>query len=504
MRDRSNLELVKLHCFVQATRDSGYKSAGYALAELVDNALEAGADKIDIDFCGRRLGRTERVDSIAVTDDGCGMSPETLQLALQFGGTTRFNSRSGRGRFGMGLPNSSLSQAKKVDVITWQHRSCAWQSSLDVDDVIRGTAKGVPKPTAVSYSAKSKSGTIVKLSNCDRFQYHSIGEACSRLQVELGRLFRDPLFNGITLRLNGHRVAPCDPLFLRGKDIRARANPYGPPLKYSIRVEAKSIVSEITVTFALLPLGRWHNLSNEEKNRIGVSKGAGVSIMRAGREIDHGWYFMGSKRKENYDDWWRCEVRFDPDLDEMFGVTHTKQGIRPSESLEELLTPDLERIARNLNSIVRKHYAQIKAQGKSARALMNVSKKDHLLEPPSNTQLSNSRNRKSERIRLRSGLGGLKYKVRTTQTVDQEFYQFARSGNEVVIILNELHPFYSQVYKPIMDSHCEGRQTHVIEHVRALLAAAARAEICAGPPSDREIIHRFRRTWSNALMAFLS
>ncbi len=28
------------------------------------------------------------------------------------------------------------------------------------------------------------------------------------------------------------------------------------------------------------------------------------------RESDYGWFFMGPKRKENYDDWWRCEVAF--------------------------------------------------------------------------------------------------------------------------------------------------------------------------------------------------
>ena len=57
-------------------------------------------------------------------------------------------------------------------------------------------------------------------------------------------------------------------------------------------------------------MSKWYSLSNEEKNARGIAKNAGVSIVRAGREIDCGWFFMGQKRKENYDDWWRCEVRF--------------------------------------------------------------------------------------------------------------------------------------------------------------------------------------------------
>src|SRR4029450_2338160 len=88
---------------------------------------------------------------------------------------------------------------------------------------------------------------------------------------------------------------------------------------------------------------------------------AGLCIIRAGREIDYGWFFMGRKRKENYDDWWRCVICFDPDLDEMFGVTNTKQGIRPTKDLIDILSPDLEQIARQLNGKIRSEYANIKA-----------------------------------------------------------------------------------------------------------------------------------------------
>ena len=88
----------------------------------------------------------------------------------------------------------------------------------------------------------------------------------------------------------------------------------------------------------------------KEKREIGISNAAGVSIVRSNREIDYGWHFMGSKRKENYDDWWRCEIKFDPNLDELFGITHTKQQISPSDYLKEILNPELELIAKTLNA----------------------------------------------------------------------------------------------------------------------------------------------------------
>ncbi len=69
---------------------------------------------------------------------------------------------------------------------------------------------------------------------------------------------------------------------------------------------------------------------------------------------------MGSKRRENYDDWWRCEIRFDAVLDEAFGITHTKQQIRPKEYLLEALQPYVEIMAKALNGRVRQVHTDIK------------------------------------------------------------------------------------------------------------------------------------------------
>jgi hypothetical protein len=69
---------------------------------------------------------------------------------------------------------------------------------------------------------------------------------------------------------------------------------------------------------------------------------------------------MGGKRKENYDDWWRCEIEFDPALDEQFGITVNKQGIRPTAALREALEPELESIARLLNARVRQAFEEVK------------------------------------------------------------------------------------------------------------------------------------------------
>ena len=132
-------------------------------------------------------------------------------------------------------------------------------------------------------------------------------------------------------------------------------------LRYELETSSGK-TSVVTVLFTMLPVHRWQGLNNVTKRRIGIVGGGGVSILRAGREIASGWHLMGGKRRENYDDWWRCEIEFDPQLDEHFGITINKQGIRPSAVLREALEPELESVARLLNARVRQAFEDVKFQ----------------------------------------------------------------------------------------------------------------------------------------------
>src|SRR3972149_4949052 len=91
-----NDTLVAVDRFIQATRDSGYKGTPSAIAELVDNALQAGATQVVISIDPDPEGPDGAL-RVEVTDNGDGMDVATLQQALRFGGTTRFNDRRGLG-----------------------------------------------------------------------------------------------------------------------------------------------------------------------------------------------------------------------------------------------------------------------------------------------------------------------------------------------------------------------------------------------------------------------
>jgi hypothetical protein len=489
--------LVAIKSFIEATRDSGYKSTSSALAELVDNAFEAQASTVEIVLSEDEDGSKR----ILVGDDGTGMPANVLQLALQFGGSTRFNSRRGTGRYGMGLPNGSLSQARRVDVFSWAEPKKIWSSYLDVDEIASGKLDCVPPPVRfhppASHRPESNSGTNVVLTRCDRLTYRTIRAQVKRLHADLGRMFRQQLYSKKVIRINDELVMPDDPLFLREGSNRVGAEEYGPPLTYKIvppgsSSKAKSVV---TVRFALLPVEEWHGLSNEEKNKSGITKSAGVSVIRAGREIDYGWYFMGSKRKENYDDWWRCEVSFSPDLDELFGVTHTKQKINPSEALNGILVPDLERIARDLNAVIRKRYLAVREKDKGFRSEAVAERRDHLMQPlklrafkPSGTLGTNGTR--------------LQYTINDDATDTISFYEPSLVRDRLKLALNRDHSFYKKIYEPLLQSE-QYENRLALEHLQLMLLALCRAECALVPRQEKETMKQLRESWSNTLTAFL-
>lgn len=474
--------------FILATRETGYRDLSASVAELIDNSIQAGARDIRV-FVREQEWLGENVRAIAVLDDGCGMNAETLVNALRFGGSERFDDRSGLGRFGMGLPNSSLSQARRVDVFSWEGPGDYLHTYLDVDDVASARMRTIPEPVLDSLPAwlateVPATGTLVLWTRCDRLVRFTPATVARRLAGPLGRLFRYAIWNGVRISIDGALVRPVDPLFLKPEAGIEAAIPFGPPLSYEFRTKSGSS-SSIDVRFTELPVEGWHHRSIDEKRRAGIVGNAGVSIVRAGREIDYGWHLMGKKRRENYDDWWRCEIRFSPELDEVFGVTHSKQGITPTAELRAAIGPDLEQVARTLNARVRNAFKRVKSTIPSPAAQQATCKDQYL--PP-----------------VRAPFGtlpafGLKYRIEAKALSGPEFYQVSRDGNSVVITLNQEHPFYTELYRPVLAPPT----VHERYRLECLVLAAVRAELDFEGNEERLWVDRMRVAWSDALAAFL-
>src|SRR5205814_1317688 len=80
-------DVVDNRTFILATRETGYRDVAAAVAELIDNSLQAGAQHVDV-FVLEDSNNTvdERVEApgrsvlLAVLDDGAGMDRSTLRM----------------------------------------------------------------------------------------------------------------------------------------------------------------------------------------------------------------------------------------------------------------------------------------------------------------------------------------------------------------------------------------------------------------------------------------
>lgn len=100
------------HALIESLRGVGY-SLETAVADLVDNAVAAGASSVWLSFM------FDGPDSwFTMLDDGSGMDAGALRLAMTVGGRNPLEVRSATdlGRFGMGLKTASFSQARTLTV----------------------------------------------------------------------------------------------------------------------------------------------------------------------------------------------------------------------------------------------------------------------------------------------------------------------------------------------------------------------------------------------------
>lgn len=353
-------DIVPAHLAVQAMRDNGYKNAAYAIAELIDNSIQAGARQVEL-LCGERQifvqqRRRSRIDQIAVLDDGCGMDENVLRMALQFGNGTHLTpeEQKGIGKFGMGLPSSSISQCTRVDVWTWQDGpESAIHSYLDLDEirsrrmseVPRPRPKEIPKIWRTAGHCYRRSGTLVVWSKLDRVIWKTGRSIIENSEFLVGRMYRRFLADGsVKIRMLAFDLDDLgrdwvekfavanDPLYLMERtscpppfDNTPMFEPWGEPTTLEIRYKGE--VHPVRVTFSV---ARKEARENPQAGNLPhgrhAAKNVGISIIRAGRELDleQSWVIQYDPRER----WWGVEVEFPPALDEVFGVSNNKQFAR--------------------------------------------------------------------------------------------------------------------------------------------------------------------------------
>ena len=362
-------------------QDNGYKSTVSALSEIIDNSIQANAKNIDIILIRNTTRDYDEIDEILIIDDGDGMDESIFEKALQMSSGSRSNAKSGLGKYGQGLPNSSISQTKRVEVFTMQKGNILY-NHIDLNEIYESKEAYLPDtekrdeidiPIIKSKKILAPStGTIVRWVKPNRVKPKTVKTLVLHIQEIAGRTFRyfingfvDKVgtefkcnisvqvfdFNGRNFEPNSFSsiksIKPFDPMFLMAdtqmnksfpESIHPTSQLYNEPIKKIFTVPYKGEKIETNIEIRL------SYCKKEERNRYGRNAGItpfgkkylkrnmlgtmgynNISIIREGREIDSGSYGFIGDVSDNRERWWSAEIIVEPVLDSIIGIDNKKQ-----------------------------------------------------------------------------------------------------------------------------------------------------------------------------------
>lgn len=380
------------------------------------------------------------IAEIVFLDNGDGMTYKELEGCLGIGVSTRTD-RKGMGRFGVGLPQASMYACPSVDVYSWQdgYDNCK-KVFLDIDKVRSQEQTEIEDPILekipseyekyLSYSVSTMDGerkynfkdhgTCVIWKNCDRVIPKTATFLFKKLDFALGQKFRYFVHDGnCNIRLIHHQnldfaydVMPNDPLMLmkdnyvlgnpdRPGEITPRFNtgctetifePYGNEehpdgvfpftIKYNDPHTYEVKEHDITITFSTVKDIFYDQTAisgDPGRTKLGkhVKNLEGISIVRANREIDFGQFDFYENINKPEHRWWGCEIRFDPVLDEAFGVANNKQHVElrwvdSNDYIDDEVKPVWIQLYNFISKTINAMYAKNKQTRNNARSSAEV------------------------------------------------------------------------------------------------------------------------------------
>lgn len=381
----SNYNVLPASLAIRSMKSSGFKSTDYAVAELIDNSIQAGEKNlntktnIDVVCVERKIKINNKkynaIKEILIFDDAGGMDPDTLRNSLRFGQGTNLDpeEQKGMGKFGMGLPNSSISQCDLVEVYSWQKKGEVFFTKLDLEAIYQGSEeipgavkKDIPKKYHnASNLCQADGGTLIIWKKLDKPSWVRHEAFFKNSEFLVGRMYRHYISSGkaeINFKAffedgignfekkHELKIRPNDPLMLMhgtsapdGYNDNPAFEETDRPHLFPVSINGKTSIVKMRFSIA--------KKTTRETTDQNVSAGAtpigkycarniGVSIVRADRELELNTTWISPDTRER---WWSIEISFEPELDDIFGVTNDKQHAR------NLYQADLSNDAENLD-----------------------------------------------------------------------------------------------------------------------------------------------------------
>lgn len=344
-KDRKHIP--KASSLMGALRSMGY-SFESAVADVIDNSISAHAQNVHI------LLPADPLDKLAlgILDDGDGMTGDVLLEAMRFGSNSSEEVRTedDLGRFGMGLKSASMSQCRRLTVVSYDDTTLngfKWDYCyiLETQDwIIQELNKSeIDQLPYIEHLKKQQKGTIVLWQDFDVIAkssggqvYSTLMELRTSLEKNLALIFHRYLSGNSITRLhifiNELDIKPLDP-FLEQH--------YKTTIKKEITIDIKDsagIERFIRVRPFILPFAT--ELKEKDKQLIGgienLRSKQGFYIYRNKRLIIWGTWF-GMKHRAELTKNARIRVDIPNSLDDIWSIDIKKQNATiPKQILNRL------------------------------------------------------------------------------------------------------------------------------------------------------------------------
>ncbi|PFD92963.1 ATP-binding protein [Bacillus anthracis] len=355
---------------IQALRSIGY-NARTAIADIVDNSIDAKAEYVHLEF-DYDMGD----GYIRIEDNGIGMTDEELQQAMTIGSKDprKRREKGELGRFGIGLKTASFSMGKRLCIITKKDGILSercWDLDYVSDQNEWLLFQSIPNEIKEKVGQiEGENGTVIFIDRLDRFcgfgthkvlKQESYNSKIKRIHKYLEMVFHIKLENGLLVTINGNTLYPWNP-FLEGNQRRIEGE------EQVIKVNKKLV----KITPYVLPHPSTFNQADYKY--AGGVKGwrdqQGFYIYRENRLVSFGeWFGMFSKDVQS--ELVRIKVEFLNVSDQDWKIDVKKSAVSvPDEAKEDLIA--IAKYYRQISKEIMLYRTKANRTGEKIRGTLNT------------------------------------------------------------------------------------------------------------------------------------
>jgi Histidine kinase-, DNA gyrase B-, and HSP90-like ATPase len=350
-------------------RDIGYDFSS-AIADLVDNSITAQATEVNvvIEFDGE-------ASRVFISDNGLGMTINGLTEAMRFGSRRKYGSGD-LGRYGLGLKTASLSQGRRLTVVTRASagRRIIQTRQLDLDLIAEFDDWLIIEPDQSEVVERARNlledapGTVVIWEQLDRVvpaKNSSGGWARRRFEMlqqktseHLAMVFHKFLSGEVgtdrlVITVNGQKLSPWDP-FARSEAATKEL------VEQTFEIEHGESTGQVTLRRFVLP-GRDKFSTQAEFDRMSGplkwNRQQGLYTYRAGRLVQWGGW-AGVRSIDEHTKLARASIEFDTDLDEAFNINVAKMRVALPSQLRHMIERPINEVCSLADDMYRKSSKQ--------------------------------------------------------------------------------------------------------------------------------------------------